>query len=200
MAEAQGTMFVSNLGQTPTDSALIGSNSWISQTFITGVNPDGYTLNSVQLLLNSASGDPNKFNVMVYAKTGDPSSLHNPGDSPIFLDGLNGPTDPLNGGVFTYTSSGLTLSPSTYYFIVATASSDMAQGAYVWSAVNSLTHANGWTIDNNYFSSSDGLSWSWHARGDVFQMAINATAIPEPATCALLGVGLATLSLWRRKF
>jgi hypothetical protein len=198
VAPAQGILYVSNLGQTPTGSALIGSNAWIAQIFITGADANGYTLNSVQLLLNSASGNPTGFDVSVYSKSGDPGILTYPGDTPQFLSELNGSTNPATGGLLTYTASGVTLSPSTYYFVVATAASDITQGAYVWSAANSTTHVNGWTILNEYFSSSDGSSWLSNGRGDVFQMALYATAIPEPGVVSLLGLG-GLVFLWHRR-
>src|SRR5664280_720145 len=80
--QAQGTLYVSNLGQTPTGSAAIGSDAWVAQTVFTGTNPGGYMLNSVHLLMNAASGTPSGFAVSIYSKTGDPYRFNIPGDSP----------------------------------------------------------------------------------------------------------------------
>jgi hypothetical protein len=197
MVQAQGTLYVSNLGQTPTGSAAIGSDSWIAQQFYTGTNADGYVLNSVQLLMDAASGSPSGFTVSIYSFN---NSNYGPGSN---LGSLSG-SDPAAGGVFTYTASGLTLSPSTAYFIVQTSAMPVAQGAYVWSAANGANGTEGsdlWAIDGSYASSSDGSSWTvYDGRGeDVFQMAIYATAVPEPTTLALAGLGLACLSFWRRR-
>ena len=97
---AQGTLYVSNLGQGPTGSTAIGSDSWIAQVFVIGTNSGGYALNSIQLLMNPASGNPTDFSVSIY------SSL-----SPIYdLGSLSG-SGPAAGGIFTYTASGITLSP-----------------------------------------------------------------------------------------
>ncbi|HNS80861.1 MAG TPA: PEP-CTERM sorting domain-containing protein, partial [Kiritimatiellia bacterium] len=41
--------------------------------------------------------------------------------------------------------------------------------------------------------------WQKHIRDEVFQMAIHATIVPEPATGWLLGVGLLSLSLCRHR-
>ncbi len=191
MGEAQDTLYVSNLGQTPTGSASIGSDAWIAQRLITGTDSNGYNLDSIQLLMDASSGSPIGFNVSIYNFSGG-----NPQNNLGSLTGL----DPSVGGVFTYTASGITLSPSTFYFVVVTAATPIAQGAFVWSATRGFTQGSDmWAIDDGYLSSTDGSSWAFHIRQNVFQLAIDATPIPEPATYALAGLGLAALSFWRRK-
>ena len=188
--QAQGTLYVSNLGQPTIDSMSIGSDSWVAQYFTTGTNADGYILNSVQLLMGAASGNPNGFTVSIYSSPGNGA----PGSS---LGSLSG-SDPAAGGLFTYTTSGIMLSPSTLYFVVVTAATPAAQGAYDWSAVfgNSNRSGDGWIISAGYYGSSDGSSWQF-SRDDTFQLAIYATAIPEPATLALAGLGhWLALSFW----
>jgi hypothetical protein len=199
--QAQGMLEVSNLGQTPTGSAAVDNGSWIAQTFITGNNPVGYTLNSIQLLMDAASGSPGGFNVSIYSKTGDPHSFTSPGDTVhSSLGSLSGP-DPSAGGLFTYTTSGISLLPSVFYFVVVTAGTPVSQGSYDWSAANSFTPnpATSWTIDDTYFSSSNGSTWTGHLRQNVFQMALYTTPMPEPGTLALAGFGLACLSFCRRR-
>jgi hypothetical protein len=187
--QAQGTLYVSNLGQTPTGSAAIASDAWIAQRIITGNNSSGYILNAIQLLMGAASGNPSGFNVSIYSSLSD-----EPNNS---LGNLVG-SDPSAGGIFTYTASGLTLSPSTVYFIVQTAATPMAQGAYDWSVADSFTQGSDvWTIDDFYFSSPDGTSWTEYVRENVFQMAIYATPVPEPSTLGLTALG-GLLLAWHR--
>ncbi len=100
MAQAQGTLYVSNLSQTPTGSASIGNDARIAQSIVTGTNPGGYSLNSIQLLMDTASGSPNGFTVSIY------SSLN--GLPYQNLGNLVG-SIPSSGGVFAYTASGLEL-------------------------------------------------------------------------------------------
>jgi hypothetical protein len=192
LTAAQGTLCVSNLSQTPTGSASIGSDAWIAQHFITGTDSDGYSLNSVQLLMNAASGGPSGFNVSIYSSPGNGA----PGSSLGSLSGF----DPAVGGLFTYTTSAIMLSPSTFYFVVVTAATPVSLGAYVWSAAQSFTQGSmHWVIDNDYFSSANGSTWTGIDRQNVFQLGIYATAVPEPTTLALAGLGLACLSLLRRR-
>lgn len=187
LVQAQGTLYVSNLGQTPTGSVAIGSNFWIAQVFVTGTNSGGYMLNSVQLLIDAASGNPSGFSASVYNFSGT-----GPGSN---LGSLSG-SDPSAGGVFSYTASGLTLSSSTVYFVVLTAATSVAQGAYNWSAGIQYTFgSNQWEIAPGYSSSSDGLTWTNYGRSDAFQLALYATPIPapEPSAEMLLGLGGALL-------
>ena len=191
MAQAQGTVFVSNLGATPVGSAAIGSDSWVAQQFITGTNSGGYVLNSVQLLMNTASGNPGGFSVSIYS-----FAVNAPASNLGSLTGL----DPSAGGIFTYTASGLTLSPNLAYFVVLTSTTTMAQGGYVWSAATGVANhgIDRWLIFGQYYNSADGLSWQGF-RNKVFQLALFATPVPEPATYALAGLGLAISSFLRRR-
>ncbi len=193
-SQTQGTLYVSNLGQTPTGSGAIGSDSWLAQSFTTGTNSGGYVLNSVQLLMDGASGNPSGFDVSIYNQSStDP--IYPPMNS---LGSLSG-SDPSTGGLFTYTTSGVILSPSTLYYVVVTATTPLAQGAYDWSAVfgPSSISGDGWIINGDYYSSANGLSWQM-SRQYTFQSAIYATPIPEPATCALFGLG-GLAFLWHRR-
>ncbi len=177
---AQGTLYVSNRAQTPTGDAAIGSNSWVAQTIVTGNSSGGYVLNSVQLLTDVAAGTPGGFVVSLYSKTGDPHSLHIPGDSPQSSLGSLVGSDPAAGGIFTYTASGIMLSPSTFYFVVVTAATPTSEGAYFWSGEGNLIQSNGFTIDDSNFTSTNGSIWTSHLRKIVFQLGIYATAVPPP--------------------
>lgn len=181
LMEAQGTVHVSNLDQTPTGSTAVGSDSWIAQSFVTGTNPGGYMLDSVQLLMNAASGSPSGFRVLIYSSPGNGA----PGSG---LGSLGG-SDPGTGGLFTYAASGLSLSPSTFYFVAVTAETPVAQASYNWSSVaNGFASGDEWSIKVSYYSSADGSSWTWHPRENVFQLSINATPVPEPGALGLLAL------------
>ena len=190
--QVQGTSYISNLGQPSTNSAAVGSDSWLAMSFSTGTNAGGYQLNSIQLGMTNASGSPSGFTAMLYSAV--VSGEVSPGSS---LGTLNGSLNPVTGGIFTYSpASNLTLSPNTPYFIVLTAGTTIANGAYEWSNTRSfpLTYnpSGGWQaplglarVDN--YQSSNGSSWGVFDRYPEF--AINGTAVPEPGVYALLGLG-----------
>jgi len=188
MAPAQSIVYLSNLDQPSAGSLSVGSDLWYAATFITGPNTGGYLLDSVQLEMADASGSPSGFTVMLYAQSSLLGGIF-PGNS---LGTLNGSANPSTTGIYTYTpASNLTLSPNTDYFIVLTAGTTVANGAYEWSDQNtgSYNPVDNWHTVVPLWSSNGS---SWHAPGppfDSLQYAITATAIPEPSPSWLLLIG-----------
>jgi len=193
--QAQGTIYVSNLGQASTGNNLVGNNSWYAADFITGTNVGGYALNSVQLAMTDASGDPTGFMAMLYSSISGAATF--PGGS---LATLNGSLNPVTAGTYTYTApSNLTLSPNTVYFIVLTAGTAVANGAYGWSVTSTPSpgyNSYHWGGEIFFAHSSSGSSWNYTS-GTYGQFAIDATAVPEPSCEILLGLG-GLVFLWRR--
>jgi hypothetical protein len=195
VAQAQGTTYISNVGQTPVGSGAVGNDSWMAQQFFTGTNSAGYALNAVQLLMDPALGSASGFNASIYSSPGN-------GAPGVELASLSG-SDPAAGGIFSFAASGLMLSPGATYAIVLTATTPIAQGAYEWSAADSFGHdmtapGDPWSIPDVYYSSADGSSWTFHGRGNVFQFAIDGAAVPEPGFSSLLALGGFWL-LWHRR-
>ena len=199
LIQAQGTVYLSNLAQASTGGVTVGSNSWFAAEFRTGTNTGGYLLNSVQLGMTDASGSPNGFTVLIYSAISIATTL--PGSS---LGTLNGSLSPATAGVFTYTPvANLTLSRQTDYFIVLTAATAIANGAYglSLSGIDSYNPSGNWRVIQGLFSgvygSSNGSAWNSLA-GTYPQFAIDATAIPEPGVLSLFALGSLGL-LWRLK-
>jgi hypothetical protein len=114
---------------------------------------------------------------------------------------LNGSLTPVSSGIYTYTpSSSLTLKGNSPYFIVVTAGTALADGAYGWSLAGAPPYnpVSGWVEVGGIFTSSNGSSWPLPTDG-YFQFAINATAVPEPSTLSLLALGGLFLVWHRRK-
>jgi hypothetical protein len=198
MTQAQGTTYLSNLGQSSTGSAAVGSDSWLAAPFETGNDASGYLLNSIQLGMTDASGNPSNFTVMVYSAVIGGAVL--PGTS---LDTLNGSLNPVTAGTYTYNaSSSLTLSANTPYFIVLTAGTAVANGAYELSdSTYPPSSSSGWRGDNGVLNSSDGISgWSPTPYLGIAQFAINATTVPEPSPSFLLLLGSGVFIYVRRAF
>jgi hypothetical protein len=190
-APAQGTLYVSNLNEPSVGGGAVASDEWLAGVFHTGTNSGGYDLNSVQLLMNAASGSPSGFTVSLFNSNGA-----NPVSS---LGSLNGSTNPSATGIFSYAASGLNLQPSTQYWIVLAATTPLAIASYSWSEASTPSYSSSanWGLGQVFSSSDNGLSWD--RTGSIPQFAIYATAVPEPATPALVGLGLAALSIRRRK-
>lgn len=187
--QAQGVLYISNLGQTVAGGEVIGSNSWIAQTFVTGPSSGGYVLNSVQLLVDAPSGTHSGFSVAIYSKTGDPHSEHEPGDSPqASLGSFAGP-EPATTGIFSYTNPGIVLTPSTFYYVVVTAATATHVNSYAWSGTTGLTQSNGFTIEDECFNSTNGSAWTWTPRKITFQLGLYASAAPPPNLSIVGGPG-----------
>lgn len=195
MTQAQGTItYLSNLGQTSTGNDVVGSDSWLATGFQTGSNVGGYLLNSIQLAMTDASGSPSGFTIMLYANKG-PLGF-SPGSS---LDTLSDSTDPSTAGIYTYTPvTETTLSAGTIYFIVLTAGTPLANGAYGWGYAGARAYnpIDGWFSLGNIYTSSDGLLWTTTAGNP--QYAITAIAIPEPSPVFLFLPGSGVLFYVRR--
>jgi|SRR5579885_3502471 len=184
--QGQGVLYVSNLGETAGGAMAVASNSWIAQLFVSGSNPQGYLLNSIQLLMNPASGNPSGFAVSIYSADGN----GNPG---TLLGNLFGDSNPMAGGVFSYSASEVKLSPITDYFVSVTAATSVGTGAYSWSLANTTSDTTfgdpRWAIYELYDTSLNGVDWTHFAGQNPFQMAIYATAIPEPSVAFLVFLG-----------
>jgi hypothetical protein len=197
IAPAQGTVYVSNLGLTSAGSEQVGSDSWYAALFLTGRNTLGYSLNSVQLALTDASGSPSGFTAMIYSAVSTSGTF--PGSS---LGTLNGSLNPVTAGTYTYTNdSNIILSPDTQYFIVLTAGTTVATGAYDWSHAGTYSYNpnGGWMTFADLYQSSNGSSWTFASSGDP-QFAIIATPVPEPSPSLLLLLGSGVFIYIRRTF
>src|ERR1035441_2988915 len=195
--QAQGTTYLSNLDQSSVGSLVVGSDSWLAAAFMTGANAGGYVLDSVQLALADASGNPTGFTAMIYAPSYPPGGVL-PGS---ILGTLTGSLNPVTSGIYTYTpAANLTLSQSTPYFIVLTAGTAIANGAYDWSLAGANSHnsSGGWLAPGFVWTSSNGSSWPPLPPGYP-QFAINATGVPEPGLLSLLALGGIFLVWHRRK-
>jgi hypothetical protein len=193
----QGTMtYLSNLNQASAGSFAVGSDSWLAALFVTGTNASGYTFDSFQLGMADASGSPIGFTVMLYtAFTGVGTR---PGSN---LGTLDGSLNPTAAGIYTYIpAANITLSPGTQYFVVLTAGTTIANGAYEWDYANTYSYnpSSGWEGGPTLSSSSGSSFWRSNLPGDYPEFAINATAIPEPGVLCLFGLG-GLAFLWHRR-
>lgn len=182
---AQGTIYISNLNANSAGNTPITSNAWVAQSFVTGNNPPGYTLNNIQLGMGPATGTPTGFSVLLF---GSSITRNEPGS---LIEILTGSSNPTLAGIFDYTSPGQAKMPSTKYWIVTKAQSSQSGGAFNASLASyfDYTSPDNWTTDRFVKTSSDGLNWVINQIGFDIQFAISATAVPEPSIVALLGVG-----------
>jgi hypothetical protein len=181
-ANAQGTLYLSHLGSSADTGEYVQSDRWSAISFETGVATNGYSLDSMQLRITGIAGSPSGFELSLYNNNGSV-----PGNSLELLSG----SDPTGAGIYTFTASGITLSPSTVYWAVTTSSdSSLSGNSFYWALdPNSYTSSDGWSLSTtgDYGSSDHGASW-YNGGGSPFTLAVYATAVPEPVTTVMLTV------------
>jgi PEP-CTERM motif len=188
------TTNLSNLSQPSAGNLAVGSDSWLATAFQTGTN-GYYLLDSIQLKMDDASGNPGGFSVSIYTNIGASGVLPKG-----ILATLDGSLDPASANFYTFTAvSNLLLSPRTPYFIVLTADTAVANGSYAWDYANTASYnqTSGWFSWEAVWSSSNGSSWSL-PNTSYLQFAITATPIPEPGVLSLVGLG-GLAFIWHRR-
>ena len=172
-AEAQTTL-VSNVGQTRSGSLGLDTHEG-AQAFTTGDNSAGYTVTSVGLDLSSGADHTINFTVGIWTN----SNSNLPGSS---LGTLTQPAS-LTLGVNEFTTSGITLTANTTYWVVVDSSGG---GSVQWEGTASDSEdstTSGWSIaDESYDRPYDGDTWGSHT--DPFKFRVTGTAIGSPTNNA----------------
>lgn len=188
-------LYVSNLADADDSGVACDGGSWDAAEFTTGGNANGYSLDSIQIAIDGILvTDGSGFTLSLFS-----SSAGQPGTS---MGVLSGSSNPSVAGTYTYTAPSLTLSASTSYWVVGKAATAFPNGSFLWgdTTSSSYTSSGGWTINNTTRDISHDNGSTWAATGvSLLRFDVTATAVPEPQTLALAGLGLATAFLRRRK-
>jgi hypothetical protein len=168
-------------------------------TIRTGLNPQGYRLNSVTLNMGGSTGSGlGDFQLQLFA-TGPFLPTTSLGDFAVT-------SNPLDAGEYTFafTNLSLILSSQTYYGIVARSpgSTGPTVSQYGWrntsGGIDPISDPN-WRIFDQLVKTEGNSSWS-SIRSGPYQFSIDATAVPEPSTpFFLMGLVAGALVRCRRK-
>jgi hypothetical protein len=196
---ASAEVVLSNLQPPPGVGSGIGigllsppdtTNTIRGQEFHTGSTAPGYRLNSVTLHLAGATGTPGDFVLDLYTGPVSGTAVGPIGEFTVS-------SNPIAAGHHTFDfASDLILAPGTRYMIVASAPDAAGPNVsrYGWYTGNFQgTPAVAWGINGQWVSSNGGGSWA-PVRSGPFQFAIDAAAIPEPASAALAAIGFTFLT------
>jgi hypothetical protein len=176
---SQGVDYLSNLGETGSGLSVEGGE----QSFETDLNGNGYSLNSVTLLMGNWEGYADNFSVSIYND--------NSGQAGISIGTLNGNSDPETAGQYVYTASDIILNPNTTYWIVATCdrispSPPFPSVGYAWQVTSSTDYASAgqWSIGAALIYAPGPFSGG----NGFLQFGINATTVPEPSVLGMLAL------------
>jgi hypothetical protein len=176
---AQGSPnYLDNTGELiKTNTGLFGL---LGMQFQAGTNAGGYVLNGLQLLFADAEGDPSppKFRVILLADYFNSYGME--------LAHLQTTANPTNAGLYYFSPDRLVeLQAGTNYWLLMFLYGGTSLGSYQWSFTETAHFASvdGWSITGNTLPGQPGFP----------MFSINATAIPEPSTLALLAAALAAI-------
>ncbi len=204
----RAAVVLSNMGQLSSGFGFgVGTNNPTSLpnlmravTFRTGLNPNGYWLNSVDLGMGGSTGSGlGSFQLQLFA-TAPFLPTTSVGDFSL----IAATSDPIDDHPYTFafTNQSLILTPQTYYAIVARSPSSTGPSVsqYGWrntSGIDATSDPN-WLIFDQLVNTEGSSAWS-SIRSGPYQFAIDATAVPEPTQLCLFGCAMAAAVLFSRR-
>ena len=146
-----------------------------SQAFTTGSNTDGYRLTSVTVPYNTAAPPSSSHTISIHAS--------NSSDRPDASLGTLG-YGTVSGQTVTYTApgNGIALDAETTYFVVIDVSGSSTTYINLTSSdAEDAGASDGWSLADGQLWRSSGSSGTWSTFNDTWQIAIQGTAVTEPA-------------------
>lgn len=181
---ANAVALIDNLAQPTRDVTQIDSALWAAQSFITDTNAS--RLNGIDILAGRRLGDPLQFAALYSDAGAGPDTLLSSfsiaiGSGPLALTSL-------------LPALQIVLAPVTAYWLVIGAS-DL--GSLGWAYAEGNAFSGTGSFGGYRYSDNLGVSWGAAGTDNPYQMAVDVTAVPEPAGWALMATGLLALSCRR---
>lgn len=184
-------VLVGNLDQPTRDVTGIPTVlGWAAQSFVTGAS--GELLSAIEVLVGRRDGDP----AIVAELRAD--TAFGPG---ALLSGFSVPLLPAGTPQIVMLTPNIAwaLTPdTTYWLVLGTAGA----GSFGWSyAEGNITTGPG-SLASYGYSQDLGVSWNSFGTDNPYQLQVDVSAVPEPATAQALLLGLVCVSglmRWRRR-
>lgn len=180
----QASVIVSTLPQTSSNDVGIGGTNDYAAGFVWGTTE---TFASADLYLG-VEGEPTaSLFVSLFDDAGG-----SPGSSVL---ALSGPTGITTAGLYAYTGLAALTSGSTYWLVASTGTYGDSDNEYIWY---DGTLGDSGYVDTQWRRLPTFVSWSSSSLVVPAAFRVNSVSVPEPATLALFGIGLAGLGFSRR--
>ena len=172
-APVSAAVLVSNIGQTPSGNATMGSDR--AQGFTTGSNLAGYTLTSIEVAFGVGSSTPNIAVQLWSSSNGAPSAK---------LADLTVPSSISNSSNASFTApSNTVLAANTTYFVVLVRSGGnvAVRPSLTGTGNEDSGAASGWSIADTRHSGTAGSNWS-SPIANPHRIRVNGDAVPPTVT------------------
>lgn len=193
------TLYLSNLSETTDGSESIRQLSngvWVAQSFQTGNNTNGYTLESVSLSMSEGSESDVPLKLSLYSANRSNNEI---GELKYVFTSTD-PYDHTAGIKLWDAPDAAILGSNARYWLIL--ESDTETGSYYWDYTSSLsaTSLQNWLIPSTLtYATESGSGWDYND-GRPQKFSVNASAVPEPTVAMLVGFGtLAGLMLQGRR-
>lgn len=185
------TVLVSNLDQPIRGASVLPTDGWAAQSFTTG--GASYSLSSIQVLLGNLVGSPL---IVAELRAGDSS---HPGAALTTFTVAGVPIGSPEPVTLTPVGGVILDAVSNYWLVLGVAS---PAGTFDWSYAKGNSTAGPGALGNFNYSGDSGSTWVNYGADNPFQIRVDVSPVPLPASAWLFGSGLVTLlgALRKRRF
>lgn len=185
-AAANAAALVDNLAQPTRAVTTIDASLWAAQSFVT--DAASHSLNAIEILAGPRVGDPLQQAALYSSTAAGPDAL-------LSTLSVNiGPGAPTVVGLLPAVQ--LVLAPSTTYWLVIGAS---GTGSLGWAYAEGNGSSGTGRFSSYAYSSDLGVSWGSLGTDNPHQMSVQVSAVPVPATYALMLAGLGVTGMIARR-
>ena len=163
---------------------------WAIQSFTTDGNE--HVLTSIEVLAGAMMGNPTLVAELRADMAGSPGSSL----STLSFAGFGGGPPSLIT-MSSMSPSPLVLSANTTYWLALGAT---GEGGFGWAYAEGNAQSGPGSLGYYSYSIDTGATWGAFGTDDPYSLRVNVSPVPEPASAALLLLGLAAAAMRRRAF